>query len=150
MTQMDKKGSDQQSTEGGGEEDPRQMADIFGDPADRSTSELKHCDTNGGGSRGGTVSPAPSQATTLPETGGTGAGTGSARTRKVSHRKVIIHNDGDICLRTYNKSCPHDDDPHYPDPPMHHEMDGEYEDEMHSFYPIFVMIIPKIRIRIHT
>ena len=47
------------------------------------------------------------------------------RTRRVSHRKVIIHNDGDICLRTYNKVCPHDDDPGYEDPPMHHEMEGQ-------------------------
>ena len=25
------------------------------------------------------------------------------RQRKISHRKVIIHDDGDICNRTYNK-----------------------------------------------
>ena len=28
------------------------------------------------------------------------------RQRKISHRKVIIHDDGDICNRTYNKVCP--------------------------------------------
>ena len=27
------------------------------------------------------------------------------RQRKISHRKVIIHDDGDICNRTYNKVC---------------------------------------------
>ena len=27
------------------------------------------------------------------------------RQRKISHRKVIIHDDGEICNRTYNKVC---------------------------------------------
>ncbi len=92
------------------DEDTRPMADIFGDPADRSTSELKHCDNTAS-------SPAPSQANT--------ATNSESRTRKVSHRKVIIHNDGEICLQTYNKICPHDDDPDLMDPPMHHELDGK-------------------------
>ena len=109
MTQIDNPGKGPDPTE---EEDPRQMADIFGDPSDRSTSELKHCDNNNKSAS----SPTPSHATST---------TSEIRTRKVSHRKVIIHNDGEICGRTYNKICPHDDDPDMNDPPMHHELDGE-------------------------
>ena len=30
--------------------------------------------------------------------------------RKVSHRKIIVHENGEICSRTYNQPCPHDDD----------------------------------------
>ena len=29
---------------------------------------------------------------------------GPGRQRKISHRKVIIHDDGEICNRTYNKA----------------------------------------------
>ena len=29
---------------------------------------------------------------------------GPQRQRKISHRKVIIHDDGEICNRTYNKA----------------------------------------------
>ena len=29
---------------------------------------------------------------------------GQGRQRKISHRKVIIHDDGEICNRTYNKA----------------------------------------------
>ena len=32
---------------------------------------------------------------------------GGQRQRKISHRKVIIHDDGEICNRTYNKVRPH-------------------------------------------
>ena len=30
--------------------------------------------------------------------------------RKVNHRKIIVHENGEICSRTYNQPCPHDDD----------------------------------------
>ena len=29
------------------------------------------------------------------------------RSRKISHRKVIIHDDGEICNKTYNKVLAH-------------------------------------------
>ena len=29
----------------------------------------------------------------------------TGKQRKISHRKVIIHDDGEICNRTYNKAC---------------------------------------------
>ena len=47
------------------------------------------------------------------------------RQRKVSHRKVIIHDDGAICNTTYNKPCPYGhEDPLHSNPPMFHEMAG--------------------------
>ena len=49
----------------------------------------------------------------------------SGRQRKVSHRKVIIHDDGEICQQTYNKTCPYGhEDPLHSNPPMFHEMGG--------------------------
>ena len=48
------------------------------------------------------------------------------RQRKVSHRKVIIHDDGEICNSTYNKVCPYGhEDPLLSNPPMFHESGGE-------------------------
>ena len=48
-----------------------------------------------------------------------------SRQRKVSHRKVIIHDDGDICNTTYNKPCPYGhEDPLHSNPPMFHEIAG--------------------------
>jgi hypothetical protein len=46
------------------------------------------------------------------------------RQRKISHRKVIIHDNGEICAKTYNQRCPHEDDPNHDDPPMLHEGEG--------------------------
>lgn len=48
-----------------------------------------------------------------------------SRQRKVSHRKVIIHDDGEICNTTYNQVCPYGhEDPDTHNPPMFHEMGG--------------------------
>ena len=47
-----------------------------------------------------------------------------ARQRKVSHRKIIIHDNGEVCAKTYNRMCPHEDDPDHQDPPMYHEAEG--------------------------
>ena len=55
------------------------------------------------------------------------------RQRKISHRKVIIHDDGNICNRTYNKPCPHDNDPDHDNPPMLHEAGDE--SFPHGFQP---------------
>ena len=46
------------------------------------------------------------------------------RQRKISHRKVIIHDNGEICAKTYNQRWPHEDDPNHDDPPMLHEVEG--------------------------
>jgi hypothetical protein len=50
----------------------------------------------------------------------------SSRQRKISHRKVIIHDNGEICAKTYNQRCPHEDDPNHDDPPMLHEVEGTH------------------------
>ena len=48
----------------------------------------------------------------------------NSRQRKVSHRKIIIHDNGEVCAKTYNRVCPHEDDPSHQDPPMYHEAEG--------------------------
>ena len=60
-----------------------------------------------------------------------------ARQRKVSHRKIIIHDDGQVCASTYNKKCPHEDDPDHMDPPMYHETGGKYLAPISNYIELF-------------
>ena len=53
----------------------------------------------------------------------------SGRQRKISHRKVIIHDDGEICNKTYNKECPYAHDPDHDNPPLLHEAGDSKEVE---------------------
>ena len=69
------------------------------------------------------------------------------RQRKVSHRKIIIHDNGEVCAKTYNKVCPHgEDDPHHEDPPMYHEAEGNCGKLNLHFHVLYLYLaIRKVR-----